>query len=75
MNYANLTISELERLAANSDNALVLALNVKMQEIIEQIELLEGQDKTNSGDKYQPLSDFDTQIEYIKKLAGLANNF
>ena len=75
MNYSNLTISELDRLAANSDNALVLALNAKMQELIEEIEILTVSDTEDVQGKGAHRSDFEQQFEYIKKFCQLPDNY
>lgn len=76
MNYSNLTISELDRLAANSDNALVLALNAKMQELIEEIEILTVYDPAEDVEgKGCHRNDFEQQFEYVKKLCQLPDNY
>jgi hypothetical protein len=75
MNYSNLTISELDRIAANSDNALVIAMNVKMQELIQEIEFLTVADTTEVEGKGAHRSDFEQQFEYIKKLCQLPDNY
>lgn len=70
MNFSLMTISELDRIASQSDNALVLAMNAKMQEIIEEIELLTVWEGDEDFEK-----EYKQQIEYIKKLSCLPNNY
>lgn len=67
MNYSNLTISELDRAAKATDNALVIALNEKLQDLIDAIEDLDSPELEES--------DRPAHIEWIKKLAELANNY
>lgn len=65
-----MTISELDRCASQSDNELVKAMNAKMQELIEEIELLTVWEDDEDFDK-----EYKQQMEYIKKLSCLPNNY
>ena len=67
MNYSNLTISELDNASVNSQDNLVAALNSKLQALVDAIDFLNCPD----FDEAETASN----IEYIKKLAGLANNY
>jgi hypothetical protein len=70
MNFSLMTISELDRCASESNNDLVKAMNAKLQELIEEIESLSvWEEIEDSKEQYT------SQIEYIKRLAGLPNNF
>lgn len=75
MNYSNLTISELDRIAECSSDPLVIALNAKMQEIIEEIALLAVSSTEEVEGKGCHRSEFEQQFEYIKRLCQLPDNY
>jgi len=67
MNFSLMTISELDRVAKSADNELAIALNEKLQDLIDAIEDLDSPELEES--------DRPAHIEWIKKLAELANNY
>lgn len=62
----NLTIKELDREAMNSTDPLVTALNEALRELASEIEDLASDLKAEPEIR---------QLEYIKRLIGLPNNF
>jgi hypothetical protein len=74
MNYSSMTLNELIRAAQDSDCDLVKALVSVLDEVAVEVQELSTADKTEPEDK-EYRSAFDEQLEYVKKILDLPNEY